>query len=197
MARLYTLKGIAFAAVAAFLGTLPVAILLGLLVKWDYWVSLLWALAPALGATIGGTFPTYRAYSNLLDPTYEGSSRVDQVRHITLYLPYHAAFQLCLDSLVLFNSYRVLVANPTQGRIEAAIVPEPFWKSLFNGSGLRISFRLGSDQEGMTYVIVASKASLGTTRIDFGFNKKNVSRILAFFESRGVRSDWQGDTGKL
>ncbi|HYP41854.1 MAG TPA: hypothetical protein VEX13_15970, partial [Chloroflexia bacterium] len=78
-------------------------------------------------------------------------------------------------------------ADPAQGRIEVALVPEPFFKSLFRSSGLRISFHLGSDQEGLTYVTVASKVPQAGAKVDFGFNKKNVSLILDFFESRGVR----------
>lgn len=186
-ALVYTLKLLALAVPLAYLIAAAIAVLLAPLVRWEFPVPLLIAIFPTVVSAIVVAIPTYRAYRNLLDARYEASSNVDETRHLTLYLPYPDAFQLCLDSLVAFQSYRVLLADPAQGRIEVALVPEPFFKSLFRSSGLRISFRLGSDQEGLTYVTVASKVPQATAKVDFGFNKKNVALILDFFESRGVR----------
>ena len=187
----YTLKILAVAVPLAYLAAAAIATLAAPLVRWEFPAPLLVAIIPTLGSTIGVAIPTFRSYRNLLDPRYEGSSSVDQTRHLTVYMPYPAAFQVCLDSLSVFHSYRVLVADQAQGRIEAALVPEPFLKNFFKGSGVRISFRLGSDQEVLTYVTVASKAPQATAKVDFGLNKKNVSLILGFFESRGVRMHGQ------
>ena len=184
MAWVYTSKVAVLAGVAGYLGALASSLVIGLILKWDYWVPLLVALGGACGGAIGVAVVTYRAYRNLLDVNYDGTSGVDQVRDTVLNVSYPAAFQLCLDSLTVFNNSRVLLANPRQGRIEAALVPEPFWKT-FTSNGSRISFRLGSDQEGATHVTVASKAPLRTAKIDFDFNNKNVSRIIAFFQSSG------------
>jgi hypothetical protein len=191
MALGYTLKILALAMPLAYLVAAAIAVLVGPLVRWDFPLALLVAAFPTVASALVVGIQTYRVYRNLLDPRYEGSSSVDQARHLTVYLPYPSAFQLCLDSLGVFQSYRLLLADQAQGRIEVALVPEPFFKSLFSSSGLRISFRLGSDRGDITYVTVASKSPQATAKVDFGFNKKNVSLILDFFESRGVRMHGQ------
>jgi hypothetical protein len=110
-----------------------------------------------------------------------GTSVVDRADYITLSLPYHLAFKLCLDSLSEFGNQRIILEDRAQGRIEAALLPEPIWKTPLN-SCLRISFRLGSDEEGITKVEFMSKAALPTVRFDFGQNEKNVNQIRTFLQ---------------
>ena len=146
----YTLKLLVSMVPLKFLATLPAGVLLGAIADWEYPRPLLIALAGTVGGVVGSFFPAYRGYRNLLDMNYQGSSRVDQTRHVTLHLPYPTAFQLCVDSLAVFVSYRVLVADQARGRIEAALVPKTLSKDFFGGYGQRITFSLGADQEGLT-----------------------------------------------
>jgi hypothetical protein len=125
----------------------------------------------------------YFAYRNLLDPNYSGGSSVDRSYRLTLSLPYPLAFQRCLESLSVFGRQSVLlVADPAQGRIEAALVPRPIWRTFINSWGWRIDIRLGSDQEGTTEVVVTSKAPLTGALFGSGANERNVKRVAGFLE---------------
>ena len=143
----------------------------------------------AVGGVIGASIPTYFSYRNLLNPDYHGSSSVDRSRYLTLQMPYERAFQRCLESLFLFGDRCVVIEDRAHGQIEAALVPGPFWEYTLTGLGQRISFRLGSDQAGVTQVLVMSKASLSVTIFDFGKNERNLSRISAFLQESSTSSE--------
>lgn len=184
----YTAKALIIASLVVYLGILALFALL----DWFYGLSLfpaslLWSLAFAICSAIGAAIPAYLSYRNLLDPDYEKSSSVDRACRLTLSLPYHQAFQRCLDSLSIFGSVRILVADARQGRIEAALFVEPLWKLLYKIPS-RISFRLASNQEGITKVEVRSRSPLPTVFIDFSGHKRNLQRIAAFLDESTISS---------
>ncbi len=181
-ALLYTLKiAVLVAFFSALLTALVFSAILTLITGNPWPIPLPIVLGSCIGSTIGVTISTYQSYRNLLNPDYQSSSRVDCTEYMTLSLPYHLAFQLCLDSLYVFGNQHILIEDRAHERIEVALLPEPLWKNLLK-SNSRISFRLGSSEEGITKVMITSKASLSTARIDFGQNERNVRRIRAFLQ---------------
>jgi hypothetical protein len=188
-ALLYALKVSVFLVLpVAYLSALALAALLKWFSDWSFYQPLLlWPLWPALGSAIGVAFPTYRSYRNLLNPEYNKSSSVDRAYKLTLNLPYQQAYQRCLESLSAFGNVRILIADIAHDRIGAALIPEPFWRNLFKTSA-RISFRLGSNQEGITEVEVVSRAPLSTAVFDFSGHQRNLRRISAFLEQNAVSS---------
>lgn len=136
-----------------------------------------------IGAAIGTLIPTYFAFRNLFNPNYQRSSSVDQTDYLTIHLPYHLAFQRCLDSLDAVGEPTVLVQDRTQGIIDAALLSKPLWRQLLIGLGARVQFRLGSDHEGTTVIRVTSRAPLSTHIFDFGVHRRNLNSIRLCLEN--------------
>jgi hypothetical protein len=132
-------------------------------------------------AVIG--FVTRSAYRNLFDVAYNSRARVDQVRRVQVSLPYHIAFDRCMDALSVLGNHHVLLQDRSQGRIEAVRVTTLMWQVLWASQGERISIRLGSDKEGVTEIEVASRSPMSTAVFGAGKHKKNVERIINFLTS--------------
>lgn len=136
-----------------------------------------------LGTGICAGVMAYIAFRNLFDPTYHRSSTVDHITYLTLQLPYHVAFQRCLDSLRVVGNPIILVESETRGVIDAAVLPGPFWKRLFLSYGDRVQFQLGSDTKGESLVKITSRSPLPHTIFDFGHQERNVRRLAHFLQT--------------
>lgn len=156
--------------------------LMGLLFFSDLGDPLIRAIAPSVGAAIVILIGEYIVFRNRLDPGYGSPSSVDRGRYLTLQLPYHLAFERCLASLSVFGNQCIVLEDRVNGRIEAALVPEPVWRYVFKGQGSRISFRLGSNQEGVTQIVVMSKSGRSTAIFGVGNHEKNVECVAAFLQ---------------
>ncbi len=136
----------------------------------------------ALGATFGVTFATYTGYRKLVGRDYEVVSPADRSAYLTLHLTYPQAFERCLSSLSLFDNSRIVVADIANGHIEAVLLPEPFWRTLFR-SGTRLSYRLGSAVHGETEVLLTTKLVVTSlTFVPSRRNQANVDLIAGFLE---------------
>jgi hypothetical protein len=132
-----------------------------------------------LSISIGGGIPIYFAYRNLFDVDYVKLSGIDYVRVLEVPLPYHAAFERCESALSTLGNPHILLKDPAQGRIEAAVTPNSIRQALVQ-FGTRISIKLGSDQPEATVLEIASRAPLSTQIFGHRTNIKNVERIVAY-----------------
>jgi hypothetical protein len=133
----------------------------------------------SISGSIGASVPTYFAYRNLFDASYAGRSSVDYVRVLEVPLPYHVALGRCESALSALGNPHILLKDPAQGRIEAAVTPNSIWQALTR-YGTRISIRLRSDQPEATVLEIASRATLSSYIFGHGRNVKNVERIAAY-----------------
>ncbi|MDQ5826928.1 MAG: hypothetical protein M3441_22375 [Chloroflexota bacterium] len=141
----------------------------------------------SVGETIGtgmcAGVIAYISFRNLFDPAYQRTSRVDRKTYLTVQLPYDAAFRRCLDSLQLVGKPTILVESRTLGVIDAAVLPDPFWKLIFLSFGDRVQFGLGSDTRGKTVVKIVSRSSLSTVISGSRHHERNIRRIAAFLQN--------------
>ena len=140
---------------------------------------LLQSAITGISISIGGSIPTYFAYRNLFDVAYDRRSSVDYVRLLEAPLPYHVAFGRCESALSALGKPHILLKDPAQGRIEAAVTPNSIWQALTQ-YGTRISIRLGSDQPEATVLEIASRATLPTYIFGHRIHVKNVERIADY-----------------
>jgi hypothetical protein len=136
----------------------------------------------SVGTTLCVGVFSYIAFRNLFDPAYQRTSSVDRMSYLTLKLPYHVAFDKCLDSLHVVGKPTILVESRARGVIDAAVPSSPIWKLVFQGYGARIRFQLGSDRRGETELKIASRSPLSTARFGSRHHERNVRRIAAFLQ---------------
>jgi hypothetical protein len=184
----YTFKYVALFSVAIVLfplvlaGTLAVS--LGKFISYVRPDRLLGLAGSLLSGTVyaiaGAGIIVRRGYRNLFDINYSKRSAVDKTAQLTIHLPYDEAFDRCLYALPSTGTCYILLADREQGIIEAARIPQPYWKSLMGSYGERISIRLGSNRRAITAVEVTSRAPLSIMKFDMGQNERNVSNISVF-----------------
>ncbi|HYO49964.1 MAG TPA: hypothetical protein VEW94_08940, partial [Chloroflexia bacterium] len=121
----------------------------------------------------------YFAYRNLFDVDYVKHSGIDYVRVLEVPLPYHVAFGRCESALSALGNPHILLKDPAQGRIEAAVTPNSIRQALLE-YGTRISIKLGSNQPEATVLEIASRAPLSTQIFGHGRNVKKVERVVAY-----------------
>lgn len=138
----------------------------------------------AIMVSLGMGIPSFFAFRNLYNPDYSRSSGVDRSAYGDVQLPYRQAFDRCLISLGQLGKPVILLEDRQNGRIEATIQPRRWWEYLWKSWGQRVSFRLGSDQEDHTTILVTSRSPLTTTVIDFGAHRRTVERVTAFLQER-------------
>lgn len=125
----------------------------------------------------------YNSFRNLFDPKYQRTSRVDRRTYLTLPLPYDVAFGRCLDSLQVVGKPTILVESRAREVIDAAVLPDPFWKLLFLSFGDRVQFDLGADTRRNTVVKIVSRSSLPTAIVGSRHHERNIRRIAAFLQN--------------
>jgi len=150
-------------------------------------VSVLWhAIEISVACTLGVSTGSYFAFRNLYDPEYSQASAVDRFAYIDVQLPYQQAFDCCLASLNSLGKPTILLENRVNGRIEAVVKPAR-WLGSWRSWGQRVSFRVGSDQEGSTKVLVTSRIPLPGTITGVDTNKRNVEGIATFLREEAEK----------
>ena len=107
-------------------------------------------------------------YSNLND------NKVHQIREIELLGDFNDAFNLCFNSLSIFNKIKIVCQDMESGYIKARTGIS--WKSY----GEIIEFNLTKVDELSTKVKIQSKPQILTTLIDYGKTLENVEAILEY-----------------
>lgn len=105
--------------------------------------------------------------------------KVHHVREIELSLPFNDAFNLCNESLTLFDRCAIVKKDLSQGKIVAEIGPS-LWSA-----GQVISFDIQQTNAWQTRIMFSSKPFLRTNIIDFGRNLKNVEKIAQYLREKG------------
>ena len=104
--------------------------------------------------------------------------KVHHVREIELPLPFNDAFNLCNESLTLFDRCAIVKKDLSQGKIVAERGPS------LRSMGEVISFDIQQTNVWQTRIMLSSKPPLRTTIIDFGRNLKNVEKIAQYLREK-------------
>ena len=107
-------------------------------------------------------------YSKLND------NKVHQIRELELPCRYTDSFELCLNSLNLFNNIQILSKKVDSGYIQAKT--QAGWKSF----GEYIEFNIDKINESSTKIKIQSKPIVSTTLVDYGKNLENVESLLEY-----------------
>jgi hypothetical protein len=149
--------------------------------------SLFWhTIEVAIPAVIGVSFVSSFAFRNLYDPDYSQASAVDRYAYFDMEPPYDRAFDSCLASLDGIGKATILLEDRVNGRIEAAIRPANWWDS-WRSWGQRVSFKLGSDQEGRTRILVTSRTPVAGSVTGKDRNKRNIEGIIAYLREEAEK----------
>jgi hypothetical protein len=102
---------------------------------------------------------------------------VHHVRHVTMLLPYDAAFDLCFDSLGLIKECKPQKVDRSQGKITArAGITWRTWGDV-------VSFEVREVGGEGIQVKVSSRPVVRMTLVDYGKNLENVEKIVGFLNS--------------
>lgn len=102
--------------------------------------------------------------------------RVKQQQEIIIQRPFNETVNLCRKSIEKYNGKK-LTTDPTEGIIQGRIGVS--WQSW----GEKIMIKLDELNSEETVVTITSKPLLPTTVIDYGKNKRNITRLTKYIET--------------
>lgn len=107
---------------------------------------------------------------------------VHQTQSFSIQLPSADAYALCIDSLHLFDKYRIEKNQNGEKENEIRVNVAP---TLTSG-GEVLTFTIKDIDDCKSEIHVSSKPPLKTVIVDFGKNLKNIQKISKFFVDRGA-----------